>query len=713
MKSKLALIIFVFLFPLCMIGQATITIEVNWPNWSSENRVTFRDASDVQIGNSICNPAACFNGSGNNSYNTIGNPETYNSVPYGTGYDLLLQDTWGDGWNGFGSYVRVYQDGVLILDTDLTGGTSTTVSFDIIAPSPRIEISDISINEVAGTATFIATHTGVDTGGLFSVNFTTNDGSATAGSDYTTTTTPILNFNGTVGDTEQITVPILDDFAFEGNETFTVQFTATSDNSVDISDTATGTIVDNENDPNTTRPYEERNAMNLQGNFKVLANTNLECVSGCPATPTTNNPGANMGYVDIDSDGATQNSSSATLTLPVGATVQWAGLYWGGMYSSTFAGITNPTGLDIDQVQFRTPGTGGYSIINSEVRNVETTSFAGWNSFMSFAEVTSLVQAGGNGNYFVADIALATGRSFTGPYGGWNLIVIYEDPTELSRNIAVWDGFEFFGFGANDSFTVTGLLTPSSGAFESHAAYFGFDGEANRTGDFVSIEGTSLSNGLNPANNTLNGTISEFGVDLGTRNPNYSYSWGIDSDVFDASGLVPNSSTEMDVVLGSSSEGIWGGVFVTSNEIAFPSVASKSFSPTSIAQGAESRVTITIDNPSNGVNLTNFSMTDNLPSGMVIAGTPDATSSSGGTISAIPGSSNFTISGLSVPTGTTCIFSFDVETLRIGDYQNTIYPVDTSNDQNIPFAGEYTGNLSVRPGTVITNRRITYRVNKN
>ncbi len=113
------------------LSQVTITIEVNWPNWSSENRVTFRDPSNTQIGARICNPAACFNGSGNNSYNNIGSPASYPSIAYGTGYSLLLQDTWGDGWNGSGSYVRVYQDGILIVNTDLTGGTSTTVSFDI------------------------------------------------------------------------------------------------------------------------------------------------------------------------------------------------------------------------------------------------------------------------------------------------------------------------------------------------------------------------------------------------------------------------------------------------------------------------------------------------------------------------------------------------------------------------------------------------------
>lgn len=78
-------------------GQATITIEVNWPNWSSENRVTFRDPGNNQIGASICNPATCFNGSSNNACSNSGSPASFAGVAYGTNYDILLEDTWGNG----------------------------------------------------------------------------------------------------------------------------------------------------------------------------------------------------------------------------------------------------------------------------------------------------------------------------------------------------------------------------------------------------------------------------------------------------------------------------------------------------------------------------------------------------------------------------------------------------------------------------------------
>ncbi|WP_273567705.1 Calx-beta domain-containing protein [Maribacter halichondriae] len=236
-----------------------------------------------------------------------------------------------------------YVDNVLI---------STTPS------GPAVTIDDEVVDEDAGIVTFTVTHTSLNAGGPFTVNYTTVNGSATAPVDYTSSS-GILNFNGIVGDTDQFTVPISDDFVFEGDETFAVQFTGSSDGSVNISDTATGTILDDESDPNATRPYEERDARNLMGNFIMRGNTNLQCVSGCPATPTTNNPGANMAYIDVDSDGTTQNSSSSNINIPVGANVEWAGLYWGGMYNSSNSGITNPPGtLNIDQVKFRNPVRG-------------------------------------------------------------------------------------------------------------------------------------------------------------------------------------------------------------------------------------------------------------------------------------------------------------------------------------------------------------------
>jgi hypothetical protein len=86
-----------------------------------------------------------------------------------------------------------------------------------------------------------------NTQSMVTVNYVTANGSATAGADYTATT-GTLTF--AAGETvTRITVPIVDDTAYEGDETFIV--TVTSSDRQTTLDTATVTIVDNdEQEPN-------------------------------------------------------------------------------------------------------------------------------------------------------------------------------------------------------------------------------------------------------------------------------------------------------------------------------------------------------------------------------------------------------------------------------------------------------------------------------
>ena len=108
--------------------------------------------------------------------------------------------------------------------------------------SPTLSIADVDVNEDAGTATFTASLS-VASDAPITVDYTTADGTAAAGSDYTATT-GTLTF--AAGETAQaIAVDILDDTDSEVAETFTVNLS----NAVGITlahSIATGTIADNE-----------------------------------------------------------------------------------------------------------------------------------------------------------------------------------------------------------------------------------------------------------------------------------------------------------------------------------------------------------------------------------------------------------------------------------------------------------------------------------
>ncbi|MEL6477685.1 MAG: ExeM/NucH family extracellular endonuclease [Pseudomonadota bacterium] len=136
------------------------------------------------------------------------------------------------------------------------GGEATGTIIDNDVANGEISINDVTVNEDAGVATFTVTLTAL-TGAftdLFGVEFSTSNGTAVAGEDYTETsgTLPItsLLFNGDDGETQTISVPITDDMLVEGDETFTVTlgqiFVSGSDTIVISDGTGIGTITDND-----------------------------------------------------------------------------------------------------------------------------------------------------------------------------------------------------------------------------------------------------------------------------------------------------------------------------------------------------------------------------------------------------------------------------------------------------------------------------------
>ncbi len=98
----------------------------------------------------------------------------------------------------------------------------------------------------------------------------------------------------------------------------------------------------------------------------------------------------------------------------------------------------------------------------------------------------------------------------------------------------------------------------------------------------------------------------------------------------------------------------------------------KAFAPTIIQPGEISTLTLTIDNPINGVAVANLAFTDTLPAGMVVATPANATTTcTGGTVTAAPGSGVVSYAGGSVGGNTSCTVSVDVVGNTVGDLVNT------------------------------------------
>ncbi len=194
------------------------------------------------------------------------------------------------------------------------------------------------------------------------------------------------------------------------------------------------------------RAFSSRFAANTQGDITIAANSLESCLDALAACANVrngtgsglNNNDRTVTWVDADGDPATFDSSAADLTLPAGATVLFAGLYYGGRLNAGQGGSPPPSPAARNTVLFKAPGDTGYrSLTASQVDDSST-------QYQGFVNVTSIVAAAGAGSYWTANVQLGTGLSDSGS-GGWALVVAYGDPAAPSRNLSVFDGMQSVG----------------------------------------------------------------------------------------------------------------------------------------------------------------------------------------------------------------------------------------------------------------------------
>jgi hypothetical protein len=354
------------------------------------------------------------------------------------------------------------------------------------------------------------------------------------------------------------------------------------------------------------RQFKIANTVNIKGNMRIIGNTNL-----CYKHPTTGqcaDPGDlrnnNIDMIDIntDNDDSTFNHSSATISLGTGSTVKWAKLYWQGYLYAENDTVKNSS----KSVKFKTP-VSTYQTINSATADynynwvyVDSSRYY----YQGSADVTALVKAAGTGTYTTANIKTELGKPTAGSYGGWALVIVYENANESFKNITVYDGYlgvssdtdaasastyatnnqcSTLNTGTQNNTTVTlsGFLTPTSGTIKSSLVVFAGEGDkgtdTSATQDYFKFDSTNISNTLNPINDIFNSTITynnQYVTNTTTpisRTPYYSNnSNGIDIDTFDVSSLMSNSKSSVTLQLGTYGEIYFPGVFGFSTDIYTP-----------------------------------------------------------------------------------------------------------------------------------------------
>ena len=328
-----------------------------------------------------------------------------------------------------------------------------------------------------------------------------------------------------------------------------------------------------------------------------------------------------MTWVDADGDPATFDSSSADLTLPSGASVLFAGLYYGGRLAAGQGGSPAPNPAARNTVLFKAPGDAGYrSLTASQVDDSST-------QYQGFVNVTSIVAAAGAGSYWTANVQLGTGLSDSSS-GGWALVVAYGDPAAPSRNLSVFDGLQGVGSSATVTIPLSGFQTPLTGPVTSTVGLVAYEGDLGTTGDSAAIQGgsgafTALSNAVNPGppatsasnSNVFNSTISNAGVLVTSRTPSFRNNLGYDADLFRTTNVLGNGQTSTQVRLSTSGDAYQPGVVTLATDLYAPRItATKTVDSATANLGDTLTYTVNVQNTGqDGATGTTFS--DQLPDG--------------------------------------------------------------------------------------------------
>ena len=386
-----------------------------------------------------------------------------------------------------------------------------------------------------------------------------------------------------------------------------------------------------------------------------------------------NNNDHNMVYVNVDPSGGHFDSSSATLTVPTGARVVKAFLYWGADLSQ---GVNRPT---VNPPSFAAPGgadpttntqwkqadlrvgSGSFTTIDATdpARNGDYKGIASWYNqpgadpgfaYQVRADVTNEISAalsttrrrtrsGADEQLPITVANVQAGHGYN-RHGGWNLLVVWQTPTAPWRDITLFDGFDFVQVSGGQQLVVgplnfTGFSTPASGKVDAHLTTWTYEGDRAITGDYLALGPVSdtcgsqqkpQSDALHPATNFFNSTISRQGTDDGDRTPDYSNQMGFDlANLAVPEGTIPNAADGASVCLGTNGDTYFFGGIVFDTLIRAPNVQISKVANVSEADpGDPVTYTTTVTNPQRATDdplyptaaATNMVVSDPLPSGI-------------------------------------------------------------------------------------------------
>ncbi|QQX76621.1 MULTISPECIES: T9SS type A sorting domain-containing protein [Aequorivita] len=262
--------------------------------------------------------------------------------------------------------------------------------------------------------------------------------------------------------------------------------------------------------------------------------------------------------------------SSANLTLLPSQTLVSAMLYWSGSAAGDFDVKLN--GIDVSAQRT-------FSHVNN-----------GLPYFAAYADVTSIVEAHGNGTYTFSDMDISgTLPTYCGTnYGGWSIIVVFEDPALLLNQIAVFDGLESVSINNTTLNIILNNIDISSDLL-AKIGFLAWEGDAAiANGESLFINNVLIDNPpLNPGINAFNSTNSY---------TNSNQLFNMDMDYYDLIGIVQPGDTSMAIQLSSQQDFIMINNIITvvNSELPDPTIVIDG--ATAFPQQDQIQITYTVSN---------------------------------------------------------------------------------------------------------------------
>ncbi|TGD58628.1 T9SS type B sorting domain-containing protein [Flavobacterium humi] len=314
------------------------------------------------------------------------------------------------------------------------------------------------------------------------------------------------------------------------------------------------------------KPFTPRYDQDVRGDMLLIGNNILNRDTNNSDPEDSYNGGGynsdfSMEYIDIDSDPSTFSSSSANLVSPRPGgdncyKIVYAGLYWGAILQSG-------SRTDINKVKFKLP-TGNYIDITGQIVYDADTTPIGSDSnkpYACYADVTSLITPLANpvGTYTVANVLSSEGgNGGTGLSAGWSLIIVYEDPTLTSKSIVTFDGFSGIGGATTLDIPISGFRTIPVGPVRAKFAMTALEGDQPISGDYLRINGTTISTTERATNNFFNSSITTTAGYFTNRTPSSSNTLGYDAGILSVNNpgnaVIGNNVTSATIRLGSTQD---------------------------------------------------------------------------------------------------------------------------------------------------------------